>query len=96
MHDQDEALKNADVVYVKNWSSYHNYGKVGNFPDWQVTTEKMALTNQALLMHCLPVRRNLVIADEVMDSANSVVIEQAGNREFAAQAVLKKILENLK
>ncbi|MEL6557371.1 MAG: acetylornithine carbamoyltransferase, partial [Bacteroidota bacterium] len=53
MHDQDEALKNADVVYVKNWSSYHDYGKVGNFPDWQVTTEKMALTNQALLMHCL-------------------------------------------
>lgn len=95
MHDQDEALKNADIVYVKNWSSYHDYGKVGDFPDWQVTSSKMALTNQALLMHCLPVRRNLVIADEVMDSANSVVIEQAGNREFAAQAVLKKILENL-
>ena len=95
MNDQDEALKNADIVYVKNWSAFHDYGKVGKFPDWQITAQKMALTNQALLMHCLPVRRNLVISDEVLNSENSVVIEQAGNREFAAQAVLKTILENL-
>ena len=95
VNDQDKAFKDADIVYVKNWSSFHDYGKVGDFPEWKVTAEKMNLTNDAFLMHCLPVRRNLVIADDVLDSDKSVVIEQAGNREFAAQAVLKNILVNL-
>lgn len=93
--DQEEAFKNADIVYVKNWSSYHDYGKAGNFPDWEITTEKMKLTNNAFLMHCLPVRRNLVISDEVLDGDQSVIIEQSGNREFVAQAVLKTLLQNL-
>ncbi|MEL7145166.1 MAG: acetylornithine carbamoyltransferase [Bacteroidota bacterium] len=90
--DQDAALENADFVYVKNWSSYANYGAVGNFPDWRITSEKMLLTNQAALLHCLPVRRNVVIDDTVLDSEQSKVIEQAGNRVLAAQAVIKKLL----
>ncbi len=92
-HDQDEALKGADFVYVKNWSSYRDYGKVHQDPSWQITTEKMALTNQGKLMHCLPVRRNVVIADAVLDSPDSLVIEQANNRTWAAQAVFKSLLE---
>lgn len=95
LHDQEEALKDADFVYVKNWSSYQDYGKVLNQdPSWTFSGEKMKLTNDAKVMHCLPVRRNVVIADEVLDSPNSVVIQQAGNRTYAAQAVLKKLLES--
>ena len=95
LHDQEEALKDADFVYVKNWSSYEDYGKVLNQDaSWTFSQEKLKLTNNAKVMHCLPVRRNVVIADEVLDSPNSVVIQQAGNRTFAAQAVLKKILES--
>jgi N-succinyl-L-ornithine transcarbamylase len=96
-HNQDEAFANADFIYTKNWSSYQHYGKVlpGN-ADWQVTPEKMALTNDAKFMHCLPVRRGLVVADAVINSLDSVVIQQAGNRVWAAQAVIKKILEGLK
>ncbi|HET7361144.1 MAG TPA: N-acetylornithine carbamoyltransferase [Salinimicrobium sp.] len=92
-HNQEEALKNADFVYVKNWSSYEKYGQVlpGN-ESWIFNEEKLKLTQNAKVMHCLPVRRNVVIADEVLDSENSVVIWQAGNRTFAAQAVLKKLL----
>ena len=92
IHDQDLALKDADFVYVKNWSSYENYGQLGHFPDWKITTEKMSLTNDAALLHCLPVRRNVVIDDQVLDSKKSRVIQQAGNRVLAAQAVIKKIL----
>jgi len=93
-HDQEEALKNADFVYVKNWSSYENYGKVLKTDrDWTFNQKKLRVTNNAKVMHCLPVRRNVVIADDVLDSDNSVVIHQANNRTFAAQVVLKKLLQ---
>lgn len=95
-YDQNKALENADFVYVKNWSSTSEYGKVMNTDsNWMLTTEKMKRTNQAKFMHCLPVRRNVVVEDSVLDDANSVVIDQANNRTFSAQLVLKKILENL-
>ena len=94
-YDQEEAFKNADFVYVKNWSSFRDYGKIiSQDKDWMITKDKMNLTNKGKFMHCLPVRRNVVVADEVLDSENSLVIEQANNRTFAAQIVLKKILEN--
>ncbi len=92
-HDQDKALKNADFVYVKNWSSYADYGKVVNQDtNWMMTKAKLG---DAQFMHCLPVRRNVVVADEVLDSPQSLVIEQANNRTYAAQIVLKKLLEQL-
>ena len=95
-YNQEKAFKNADFVYVKNWSSFKDYGKVVNKDEnWMVTADKMKLTNNAKFMHCLPVRRNVIVADEVIDSENSVVIEQANNRTYSAQIVLKKILENL-
>jgi N-succinyl-L-ornithine transcarbamylase len=93
--DQDEALKNADIVYVKNWSSYQDYGKVGQDSSWLIDQKKLKNTNDAKVMHCLPVRRNVVIADDVLDSPSSIVIQQAGNREFSAQAVLTKILKQI-
>jgi len=93
MHNQDEALKNADFVYVKNWSTYNDYGKIYcNDPDWMLTNEKLKFTNKAKVMHCLPVRRNVELSDEVLDGANSIVTQQAGNRVWAAQAVLSEIL----
>ena len=93
-YDQNKALENADFVYVKNWSSYSNYGMVLNQdPQWMITKEKLG---GAKFMHCLPVRRNVVVTDTVLDSDQSLVIEQANNRTYAAQIVLKKILENLK
>ncbi len=95
MNDQNKALSEADFVYAKNWSSYQDYGKVGNHPDWEITAQKMSLTNQAYFMHCLPVRRNVVVADEVLDSDHSIVVQQAGNRVHAAQAVLQSMLEKL-
>lgn len=92
IYDQNEALKDADFVYGKNWSSYTNYGQVlSKDPTWMITKEKMDLTNNGLFMHCLPVRRNLKVSDEVLDN-QSVVIQQAANREWSAQAVLKSIL----
>jgi N-succinyl-L-ornithine transcarbamylase len=95
MYDQDEALKDADFVYVKNWSTYEDYGKVYcNDPAWMLTNEKLALTNNAKVMHCLPVRRNVELSDEVLDGPNSLVTEEAGNRVWAAQAVLAEILKN--
>lgn len=94
-YDQEKALKGADFVYVKNWSSYQEYGKVlSKDPSWMMTQEKLRYTNNAKVLHCLPVRRNLVISDDVLDSDASVVIQEAGYREFAAQAVLKEILES--
>ncbi len=95
IHDQDRALKNADFVYVKNWSTYQDYGKMyTNNPEWMLTTKKLSLTNQAKLMHCLPVRRNVELSDEVLDGPNSVVTRQAGNRVWAAQSVLSEILKS--
>lgn len=94
-HNQDEALRGADFVYVKNWSSYEDYGKILNSdPIWSITNKKIELTNSGKVMHCLPVRRNLVIADEVLDGPQSIVVQQAGNRVWAAQAVLEKLIEN--
>ena len=96
IYNQDEALKGADFVYTKNWSSYREYGKILlQDPNWMITNKKMALTNNGKFMHCLPVRRNVVVADEVLDGKNSVVIQQAGNRIWSAQVVLKKILQGL-
>jgi len=96
-NNQDEAFKNADFIYAKNWSSYNDYGKIlSNDTNWTVTPEKMALTDNAKFMHCLPVRRNMIVTDEVLDSENSIVIPQANNRTFATQAILKKVLENEK
>lgn len=93
-YNQEEALENADFVYVKNWSSYNNYGKIlSRDACWMMTKEKLG---KAKFMHCLPVRRNVVVTDIVLDSNQSVVIQQANNRTFAAQVVLKNILENLK
>lgn len=93
-YDQDKAFENADFIYTKNWSSFTEYGKViSQDKNWTITGRKMAKTNQAKFMHCLPVRRNVVVGDEVLDSENSLVIEQANNRTYAAQIVLKKILE---
>ncbi len=94
-YDQDKALAGADFVYVKNWSSYKNYGMLGLGKDWMFSQKKLGLTNDAKVMHCLPVRRNVVIADEVLDGPNSVVIQQAGNRVFSAQAVIKRLLESI-
>jgi N-succinyl-L-ornithine transcarbamylase len=92
-HNQDEALKDADFIYVKNWSSYADYGKIYNTdPAWMLTQEKLQQTNNAKVMHCLPVRRNVELSDEVLDSSNSIVTQEAGNRVWAAQAVLSEII----
>ncbi|WP_075341387.1 Rossmann-fold NAD(P)-binding domain-containing protein [Tenacibaculum agarivorans] len=92
-YNQEEACKDADFVYVKNWSSYTNYGEIlHQDADWMITQDKL---NTAKFMHCLPVRRNVVVEDAVLDSENSLVIDQANNRTFAAQIVLKQILEQI-
>ncbi|MBX2963758.1 MAG: acetylornithine carbamoyltransferase [Cyclobacteriaceae bacterium] len=93
-HNQEEALRDADYVYVKNWSTYTDYGKIYcNDPMWMLTNQKLSKTNQAKVMHCLPVRRNVELSDEVLDGSNSLVTQQAGNRVWAAQAVLSEILK---
>jgi N-succinyl-L-ornithine transcarbamylase len=94
-YHQDEALKGADFVYAKNWSSYEYYGNIlSKDKSWTISKEKMALTNDGKFMHCLPVRRNVEVTDDVLDSPTSVVIHEAGNRVWSAQAVLKKILDD--
>ncbi len=94
-HDQSAALKDADFVYVKNWSSYGDYGKVlSTDANWMLTNDKLAATNNAKVMHCLPVRRNVELSDEILDGANSLVTKEASNRVWAAQAVLSEILVN--
>ncbi len=94
VHDQKEALKGADFVYVKNWSSYENYGQVlSKDESWTFGKEHLSLTNNAKVMHCLPVRRGLVIKDEVLDSENAIHLDQAENRVFAAQAVFNELLK---
>lgn len=93
-YNQDKALEGADYVYVKNWSSYEDYGKVHSMDShWMMTNEKLKLTNNAKVMHCLPVRRGIELSDEILDGPNSLVIQEAGNRVWAAQAVLKRMLE---
>jgi N-succinyl-L-ornithine transcarbamylase len=95
LHNQDAALKDADFVYVKNWSTYKDYGKMyTNDPEWMLTNEQLKLTNQAKVMHCLPVRRNVELSDEVLDGPHSIVTQQAGNRVWAAQSVLSEILKS--
>ncbi len=94
-HNQDEALKDAEYVYVKNWSTYTDYGKIyNNDPEWMLTNQKLSLTNNAKVMHCLPVRRNVELSDEILDGPNSLVVQEASNRVWAAQAVLSEILKN--
>lgn len=96
-HDQDYALKDADFVYVKNWSTYNDYGRIyNNDPEWMLTTEKLNQTNHAKVMHCLPVRRNVELSDEVLDGFSSIVTQQASNRVWAAQAVISELLANVK
>lgn len=93
-YDQEAAFQDADFVYAKNWSSYDHYGQIlSDDKSWTVTSKKLKLTNQAKFMHCLPVRRNVVVADDVLDSEQSIVIAQAHNRIIAAQTVFKQILE---
>jgi N-succinyl-L-ornithine transcarbamylase len=95
-NDLDTALDGADFVYVKNWSSYKEYGQV--YPvsgNWMMDNEKLKLTNDAKVMHCLPVRRDLELSAEILDGPNSLVIKEASNRVWAAQAVLKRMLETL-
>ena len=95
IYDQEEAIKDADFVYAKNWCSYSDYGKIlKTDAQWMLTAKKMKLTNNAKFMHCLPIRRNVVVTDDVLDHPNSLVIEQANNRTHAAQWVLKQLLEN--
>lgn len=97
-YDQRKALEGADFVYAKNWSAYTdpNYGKVlSTDRDWTVDTAKMALTDNAFFMHCLPVRRNMIVTDDVIESDRSIVIPEAANREISAQTVIKRLLENI-
>jgi N-succinyl-L-ornithine transcarbamylase len=97
-YDQKKAFEGADFIYAKNWAAYSdpNYGKViSKDRSWTVDTEKMALTNNAYFMHCLPVRRNMIVTDDVIESPQSIVIPEAANREISAETVIKKILEDL-
>jgi len=95
-YDQEKALEDADFIYVKSWSSYRDYGKINcTDPSWMMTADKLENTHQAKVMHCLPVRRNLVIGDNILDGNSSLVVEEAGNRVWAAQAVLAEILKNI-
>ncbi|MDR3696054.1 acetylornithine carbamoyltransferase [Mucilaginibacter sp.] len=93
-HNQDEALADADFIYVKNWSAYEPYGQIlpGN-EDWMLTNEKLKITNSGKIMHCLPVRRDLELSSEILDGESSIVVHEAGNRVWAAQAVIKRMLE---
>ncbi len=97
-YDQDKALEGADFVYAKNWAAYagDNYGRIlSTDTSWTVTAEKMKLTDNAFFMHCLPVRRNMIVSDDVIDSDRSLVIPEAANREISAQVVLKRMLQSL-
>ena len=95
IYNQDEALKDADFVYVKNWSAYDTYGQIlSTDPSWMLSNAKLNLTNQARVMHCLPVRRNVELSDEILDGPNSIITREASNRVWAAQAVLSEILRS--
>lgn len=96
-YDQKKAFEKADFIYAKNWASYNQYGQVLSMDmSWTVDEEKMKLTNNAKFMHCLPVRRNMIVSDAVIDSENSIVVEEAANRVVSAQVVIKRMLESLK
>jgi N-succinyl-L-ornithine transcarbamylase len=96
-NNQEEALQNADFVYVKNWSTYNDYGRIySNDPEWMLTNASLQHTNNARVMHCLPVRRNVELSDEILDGPNSIVTHQASNRVWAAQAVLAEVLRHNK
>jgi N-succinyl-L-ornithine transcarbamylase len=95
-YNQEEALADADFIYVKNWSAYEPYGTI--FPgneNWMLTNESLKITNNAKIMHCLPVRRDLELSADILDGENSIVVHEAGNRVWAAQAVLKRMLEEI-
>ena len=97
-YDQMKAFENADFIYAKNWAAYNdpNYGKIlSKDMSWTVSDRQMAVTNNARFMHCLPVRRNMIVTDEVIESPQSIVIQQAANREISAQLVIKRMLETL-
>lgn len=95
-HNQEEALRDADFVYVKNWSTFNDYGKIYTMdPSWMLDNKKLELTNNARVMHCLPVRRNVELSDEVLDGPNSIVTQEASNRVWAAQAVISEIIRNM-
>lgn len=95
VYNQEEAFKDADFIYVKNWSSYKNYGAILPVSEqWMPTLESLNVTNDAKVMHCLPVRRDLELGSDILDSEKSLVVKEAGNRVWAAQAVIKRILEN--
>ena len=94
--DQKKAFENADFIYAKNWASYSDYGKIlCEDRSWTVDEAKMALTNNGKFMHCLPVRRNMIVTDAVIDSPNSIVVEEAANRVVSAQVVLKRMLQTI-
>lgn len=97
-YDQAKAFAGADFIYAKNWAAYQdpNYGQIlSKDMSWTVDTAKMALTNNAFFMHCLPVRRNMIVTDDVIESPQSIVIQEAANREISAQVVIKRMLESL-
>ncbi len=95
-HDQMKAFEGADFIYAKNWSSYKEYGQIlSKDMSWTVGARQMAVTNNAYFMHCLPVRRNMIVTDEVIDSPQSLVIPEAANRVVSAQVVMKRMLEGL-
>lgn len=96
-YNQEEAFKNADFIYAKNWSNYINYGKITNQDsNWTVGKKQMNLTRNAKFMHCLPVRRNVIVTDEILDGDSSIVIPEANNRIYSAQVIITKILEEFK
>ncbi|GAA4091327.1 acetylornithine carbamoyltransferase [Mucilaginibacter panaciglaebae] len=95
-HNQNEAIADADFIYVKNWSAFEPYGQIfGDNKDWMLTNDRLKTTNNAKVMHCLPVRRDLELSSEILDGPSSIVVHEAGNRVWAAQAVLKQMLEQL-
>ena len=96
-YDQEKAFEGADFIYAKNWASFNDYGEIlSKDRAWTVDTDKMALTKEAYFMHCLPVRRNMIVSDDVIESDKSLVVKEAANRVVSAQTVLKRILEGLK
>ncbi|MCY4160371.1 MAG: N-acetylornithine carbamoyltransferase [Flavobacteriaceae bacterium] len=96
IHQQEKAFENADIIYAKNWSSFQHYGRVfKHHREWIINQKKIDLTNHAKFMHCLPVRRNVVVSDEILDSENSLIQQQVENRVFSAQYVIKKILDHV-